>query len=83
MTPESVLLALIAALLLAVLIVFWRLTNARGTVTWEVRTTQPEPGNAEVEEARRRVAEMAEARRLLDERAEELLRHERKTMGDV
>lgn len=81
MTPEAVLLALIAALIIAVLMVFYRLTNARGTMTWEVRTTQPEPGSIEVEEAKRRVAEMSDARRLLDERERELAVLEKKYGG--
>lgn len=62
MTPESVLLALIAALLLAVVWFVYRLTNSSGTVSWSIKTTAPdEPwaikfSEVEREEAMRRYA---------------------------
>ena len=49
MTPEAVLLALIAALLLAGLAVFWRLTNSTGKLEWFVKTTEPEHSRLRVE----------------------------------
>lgn len=42
MTPESVLLALIAALLVAALVVFFRVTNSRGTISWDLRVVEPD-----------------------------------------
>ena len=42
MTPEAVLLALIAALILAGLLLFYRLTNSDGSVSWRVTTTIPD-----------------------------------------
>ncbi len=55
MTPESVLLALIAALLGTGLLVFWRLTNSTGKLEWFAKTTEPEHSRIRVErdEARR------------------------------
>lgn len=78
LAADVALLLLLGAILVALYAVFHRLTNSRGTLSWEVRTTKPEPGNADVEEARRRVAEMNEARQLLDEREAELRRLEKK-----
>ena len=49
MTPEAVLLALIGALLLAWVWFVYRMTNSRGTLSWEVKTTEPETSRTRVE----------------------------------
>jgi hypothetical protein len=38
----------LAFLIIVALVVFWRLTNARVSVTWESKTTSPEPSKADV-----------------------------------
>lgn len=62
MTPEAVALTLVAVAVLAALVVFWRLTNSRGTVTWELRTLEPEENRFRVErdEARREAEKLRE-----------------------
>lgn len=42
MTAEAVLLVFNAVLLLAVLVVFFRIVNSSGSVTWSVKTTIPD-----------------------------------------
>jgi hypothetical protein len=49
MTPESVLLIKDAALLLLVVFVVWRVTNSTGTISWQIRTTEPETSRLRVE----------------------------------
>lgn len=59
MTPEAVLLTLIGALLLVGYAVFWRLTNSRGSIQWDIRTVEPEASILRVErDEARREAEM-------------------------
>lgn len=67
-TPESVLLALIAVLLLAWVWLVYRLTNSRGTVSWELRTTEPESSRLRVErdEARREAEQFRDELRRAD-----------------
>lgn len=42
MSPADYLSALIVVLLVVVIAVLWRLTNSRGSVSWNVTTTEPE-----------------------------------------
>lgn len=64
MTPESVALALVAVAILAALVVFWRLTNSAGQISWDMQTREPASSLARVERERdeaRRVAEQLRA----------------------
>lgn len=47
-TPTDYLLILVAALLAAVLYGFNRIVNSAGSVTWQVKTTPPEPSTEQV-----------------------------------
>lgn len=42
MSPADYLSALIVVLLVVVIAILWRLTNSRGSVSWNVTTTEPE-----------------------------------------
>ena len=55
LSADTALLALIASMLGAGLLVFWRLTNSTGKVEWCAKTTEPEHSRLRVErdEARR------------------------------
>ncbi len=53
MNPEYVLLALIAALLVVWAWTVHRMTNSAGDVRWSVKTTAPEPSQAELAELKR------------------------------
>lgn len=75
LAADVALLALIGALLLVAYLVFLRLTNSSATITWTVRTLQPEPPS---EDWTRLKFERDEARR-----AAEALRAELEARGDL